>query len=162
MCYWFSCDLIPAYWCVIDSHGTSFQHTDVLLIFMWPLSNVLMCYWFSCDLLPAYWSVINYHVTSFHHNDVLMILMWPHSNTLMCYWFSWYLILQHTDVVLILMLPHYSILRYCCFSWYLIFIWETGYWTRAMKRFLLFDLLKSLYSDTKILSKYIPSLQKRL
>jgi hypothetical protein len=35
-------------------------------------------------------------------------------------------------------------------------------WTRAIKRFALFDLLKSLYSDTKILSKYIPSLQKRL
>ena len=33
---------------------------------------------------------------------------------------------------------------------------------QAMKRFALFDLLKSLYSDTKILSKYIPSLQKRL
>ena len=47
-------------------------------------------------------------------------------------------------------------------SWNVIFIWETGYWTRAMKRFALFDLLKSLYSDTKILSKYIPSLQKRL
>jgi hypothetical protein len=30
------------------------------------------------------------------------------------------------------------------------------------KRFALFDLLKSLYSDAKILSKYIPSLQKRL
>ena len=30
------------------------------------------------------------------------------------------------------------------------------------KRFALFDLLKSLYSDTKILSKYISSLQKRL
>jgi hypothetical protein len=43
-----------------------------------------------------------------------------------------------------------------------IFIWETGYWTRAMKRFALFDLLKSLYSDTKIVSKYILSLQKRL
>jgi hypothetical protein len=41
-------------------------------------------------------------------------------------------------------------------------IWETGYWTRAIKKFALFDLLKSLYSDTKILSKYIPSLQKRL
>jgi hypothetical protein len=39
-------------------------------------------------------------------------------------------------------------------SWNVIFIWETGYWTRAMKRFALFDLLKSLYSDTKILSKY--------
>jgi hypothetical protein len=47
-------------------------------------------------------------------------------------------------------------------SWNVIFIWETGYWTRAMNRFALFDLLKSLYSDTKILSKYIPSLQKRL
>jgi hypothetical protein len=47
-------------------------------------------------------------------------------------------------------------------SWNVIFIWETGYWTRTIKRFALFDLLKSLYSDTKILSKYIPSLQKRL
>jgi hypothetical protein len=46
-------------------------------------------------------------------------------------------------------------------SWNVIFIWETGYWTRTMKRFALFDLLKSLYSDTKILSKYIPSLQRR-
>ena len=43
-----------------------------------------------------------------------------------------------------------------------IFIWETGYLTRAIKRFALFDLLKSLYSDTNILSKYIPSLQKKL
>jgi hypothetical protein len=38
----------------------------------------------------------------------------------------------------------------------------SGYWTRAITRCALFDLLKSLYSDTKILSKYIPSLQKRL
>jgi hypothetical protein len=30
-----------------------------------------------------------------------------------------------------------------------------------LKRFALFDLLKSLYSDTKILSKYFPSLQRR-
>jgi ABC-type proline/glycine betaine transport system permease subunit len=42
-----------------------------------------------------------------------------------------------------------------------IFIWETGYWTRAMKRFALFDLLKSVYSDTEILTKYIPSLQRQ-
>ena len=47
-------------------------------------------------------------------------------------------------------------------SWNVIFIWETDYWIRAMKRFALFDLLKSLYSDTNILSKYIPSLQKKL
>ena len=47
-------------------------------------------------------------------------------------------------------------------SWNVIFIWEKGYWTRAIKRFALFDLLKSLCSDTKFLSKYIPSLQKRL
>jgi hypothetical protein len=47
-------------------------------------------------------------------------------------------------------------------SWNVIFIWETGYWIRAVKTFVLFDLFKSLYSDTKILSKYIPSLQKRL
>jgi hypothetical protein len=40
-------------------------------------------------------------------------------------------------------------------SWNVIFIWETGYWTRAIKKFALFDLLKSLYSDTKILLKYI-------
>jgi hypothetical protein len=45
--------------------------------------------------------------------------------------------------------------------WNVIFIWETGYWTRAMKRFALIDLLKCLYSDTNILSKYIPSLQKK-
>jgi hypothetical protein len=44
-------------------------------------------------------------------------------------------------------------------SWNVIFIWETVYWTRAIQRFALFDLLKSLYSDTKILSKYIRSLQ---
>jgi hypothetical protein len=37
-------------------------------------------------------------------------------------------------------------------SWNVIFIWETGYWTRDIKRFALFDLLKGLYSDTKILS----------
>ena len=48
MCYWFSCDLFPACWCVIDSHVTSFQHTDVLLILMWPHSSILICYWFSC------------------------------------------------------------------------------------------------------------------
>ena len=47
-------------------------------------------------------------------------------------------------------------------SWNVIFIWETGYWTRAIKRFALFDLLKSLYSDINILSKYIPSLEKKL
>ena len=47
-------------------------------------------------------------------------------------------------------------------SWNVIFIWETGYWTRAIKSFALFDLLKSLYSDTNILSKYIPSLQKKI
>jgi hypothetical protein len=32
---------------------------------------------------------------------------------------------------------------------------------QGYKRFALFDLLKSLYSDTKILSKYIPSLQRQ-
>ena len=46
-------------------------------------------------------------------------------------------------------------------SWNVIFIWETGYWTGAMQRFALFDLLENLYSDTNILSKYIPSLQRR-
>ena len=42
-------------------------------------------------------------------------------------------------------------------SWNVIFIWETDYWTRAMQIFALFDLLKKLYSDTQILSKYILS-----
>ena len=46
-------------------------------------------------------------------------------------------------------------------SWNVISIWETGYWTKALKRFALFDLLNSLYSNTKILSKNILSLQKR-
>jgi hypothetical protein len=32
-------------------------------------------------------------------------------------------------------------------SWKVIFIWETVYWTRAIKRFVLFDILKSLYSE---------------
>jgi hypothetical protein len=40
----------------------------------------------------------------------------------------------------------------CRRSWYI-----AAHVTRAIKRFALFDLLKSLYSDTKILSKYIPS-----
>jgi hypothetical protein len=26
MYYWLSCDLIPAYWHIVDSHGTSFHH----------------------------------------------------------------------------------------------------------------------------------------
>jgi hypothetical protein len=65
MCYWFSGYLIPAYWCVIDSHVTSFQHTDVLLILRLPHSSILMCYWFSGYLIPAYGCVIDSHVTSF-------------------------------------------------------------------------------------------------
>ena len=32
---------------------------------------------------------------------------------------------------------------------------------QGYKKIALFDLLKSLYSNTKILSKYIPSLQRR-
>ena len=47
-------------------------------------------------------------------------------------------------------------------SWGVIFIWETGYWTRAIGGFALCDLLEGLYSDTNILSRYIPSLQKKL
>jgi hypothetical protein len=46
-------------------------------------------------------------------------------------------------------------------SWNVIFICETGYLTRAIKRFALFDLLKRYYSDSKILSKNILSLQRR-
>jgi hypothetical protein len=59
MCYYFSWYLIPAYWCVIDFHGTWFQHTDVLLILMLPHSSILMCYWFSCGLIPIYWSIVD-------------------------------------------------------------------------------------------------------
>ena len=39
---------------------------------------------------------------------------------------------------------------------------KSGYWTRAIKRFALFDVLKSLYSDAKILSKYIPSAETNI
>jgi hypothetical protein len=56
-----------------------------------------------------------------------------------------------TITVFITILPVAIIL----ISWNGIFIWETGYWTRAIKRFVLFYLLKSLYSGTKILSKHI-------
>jgi hypothetical protein len=53
MCYWLACDLIPAYWCVIDSDVASFLHT-VLLILTRPHSSILMCYWIWCGLIPAY------------------------------------------------------------------------------------------------------------
>jgi hypothetical protein len=44
-------------------------------------------------------------------------------------------------------------------SWNVIFIWETGYWTRAIKRFALFDLLKSLlHIDKKNLLTLLTSL----
>ena len=108
---WFSGALIPAYWCVSDSHVTSFQHTnvllilvvphssilkycwfsgdliifqntDVLLIIIWPHSQILMCYWFWCDLIPAYHCVIDSDGTSFQHTSVLLILIWPHSSIL--------------------------------------------------------------------------------
>jgi hypothetical protein len=64
---WLSADLMLAYWCVIDSHVTSFQHTEVLLIPMVPHSSIL--------------------------SDVLLILMWPHSSILRYCWFSGDLIL---------------------------------------------------------------------
>jgi hypothetical protein len=66
MCYWFSCDLIPAHWSLVDSHGIPFHHTNVLLILMRPHSSILMCYWFSWYPIPAYWFV----------NDN----MWPYYN----------------------------------------------------------------------------------
>ena len=47
MFYWFSLYLILAYWCVIDSRVTSFQHTEVLLILRWLHFTILMCYLFS-------------------------------------------------------------------------------------------------------------------
>ena len=88
MCYWFSCDLIPAYWCIIDCRVTLFQHTEVLLILMVPHSTILICYWFSCNLIPAYWCVIDSHGTAFQHTDVLAILVWPYSSILNYSWFS--------------------------------------------------------------------------
>jgi hypothetical protein len=97
MCHWFSYNLIPVYWCVIDSHGTAFQHSDVLTILVWPYSSILKYCWFSgdlkyCwlsgDLILAYWCVIDSRVTLFQHTEVLLILMVPHSAILMCYWFS--------------------------------------------------------------------------
>ena len=103
MFYWFWWYLIPEYRCVIDSHMTSSQHTNVLLILMWshssilmflillwPHSSILMYYWFSCEIIPAYWNIVDSHGTSFHHTIVLLILMRSHSSILMCYWFSWY------------------------------------------------------------------------
>ena len=121
MCYWFSGDLIPAYWCVIDSQVTSFQHTDVLLTLRWPHSSILMCYWFSGYLIPAYWGIIDSHGTAFQLTNVLTILVWPYSSILKYCWFSGDLMLaywcvidshvtsfQHTEVLLILMVPHYE------------------------------------------------------
>ena len=123
MCYWFSCNLIPTYWCVIDSYDTAFQLTDVLTILVWPYSSILKyCWfsgdlkycWFSGDLMLAYWCVIDSHLTSFQHTevllilmvphssiptDVLLILMWPHSSILVCYWFSCDLIPAYWGIV---------------------------------------------------------------
>jgi hypothetical protein len=130
MCYCFSNDLIPAYWCVIDSQVTSYQHTEILLILMWPYSRilkhcwfscVLMCYWFSydlspaywclyrfsCDLIPAYWCIVDSYSTSFHHTNALLILMPPHSS------------------ILILMWHYSSIIIYYWLSWNLI----SEYWS---------------------------------
>ena len=125
MFYWFSYNLITAYWGIVDSNGTSFHHTNMLLILiygtafqhklfiliygtafqhklliiMWPHSSILRCYCFSCDLIPAYWCVIDSHVTSFLHTDVLLIPMWPHSSILKYYWFSCDLILGYRSIV---------------------------------------------------------------
>ena len=123
MCYWFSWYLIPAYWCVIDSPVTLFQHTEVLLILRWseilltlrwPHASILMCYWFSCDLIPAYWSIVDSHGTSFQHTNwcvifshvtssqhtnVLLILRWPHPSILMSYWFSWDLMPAYWSII---------------------------------------------------------------
>jgi apolipoprotein N-acyltransferase len=82
MCYWFSCDLISAYWCIIDSCVTLFQHTEVLLILMVPHSIILMCYWFSWYCIPAYWRVSNSRVTLFQHIEVLLIRI---NNTSVCW-----------------------------------------------------------------------------
>ena len=67
--------------------------------------------------------------------------------------------------ILTMNLPNACYYRYVSSSNYSDFLkhhlhLKTEYWTRAIKRITLFDLLESLYSDTKILSKYIPSLQR--
>jgi len=160
--YWFSGGLILAYYYATDSHltslahtevfvdsrgtsfqytnvlliliyGTSFQHTDVLLIFMWPHSSILMCYWFSCDRIPAYWSIVDSYGTSFQHTNVLLILMPPHSSILILVWPRSSIIgfidydgtsYQHTKVFLILRLPNPGIQMCYWFLWYLI----PAYW----------------------------------
>ena len=117
MCYWLACDLIPAFWCVIASDVASSQHTNVLLIIMWPHSSILM--WPNSSILKYYWFLWYLNPGT----DVLLILMWPLSSMLMCYWLScdlipayWCVIdshvtsFQHTGVLLILRLPHSSIL----------------------------------------------------
>ena len=129
ICYWFSCDLIPAYWGIVDFLVNSFIHTNVLLILRWPHSTILMCYyfswylfhhinvililmghhanilkyyWFWCGFIPVYWCVIDYHGTSFQHTNVLLID-------------SRVTLFQH-NMLLILMGPHASILKYYWFS----------------------------------------------
>ena len=93
-CYWFSCDLIPAYWCIINSLVTLFQQ--------------LKYCWFSwCYLIPPYWCIIDSHVPLPHSHvtsywGMLLILMWPHSSILRYCWFSWW--------------PHSSILMCYWFS----------------------------------------------
>ena len=62
--YWFSGDLILAYQCIIDFHGISFQHIDVLLILMWLHPSILMFYWFSCYFITAYRGIVDSHGTS--------------------------------------------------------------------------------------------------
>jgi hypothetical protein len=111
MCYWFSCDLFPMYWCVIDSHVTSIQHTDLLLIIMWPHSSIPMCYWFS------WWG----HMTIKH----LSAGMRSHENQQHISMLEWGIMRINNTLVCwmrspILMWPHSTILRYCWFSWYLI------------------------------------------
>ena len=113
MCYWFSWYLIPAYWCVVDSHVTSSQQINVFIV-MWPHSTILICYWFSCDLIPPYWNIVDSHGTSFHHTNVLLILMWPHSSILMCVIDSCVAFFQHTEELF--MWPHSSILICYWFS----------------------------------------------
>jgi hypothetical protein len=88
MCYRFSWDPMPAYWCVIYSHVTSSQHTNVLSILRWPHHSILRYCWFSWHLIPPYWCVIDSPVTLFQHTDVLLVLRWSISSILMCYWIS--------------------------------------------------------------------------
>jgi hypothetical protein len=114
--YWFSDDLILAYYCVIDSHvkydqwrnelffgninsPSGYQYKSFTHILQKKCRALLMSYWFSWYLIPAYRCVIDYHVNSFQHTNVSLIHMSPYSSILMCHWFLCDLIPAYWSIV---------------------------------------------------------------